>query len=204
MAWRWPAGKAKNAWLLGAKIVSVRVVTSNSLTRLVVIKAEFSVSSPLIVEIVRKTLAVPGGTVMTLVAVGLSVAVRLLVAVGVALPVIVTLFVPVALVVLVSVGVAGATAVPVTTGVGTSTVVLGAGAAPVTPFVAVVPAVPVTLVVFVTGVVAAGALGVRVGVGVGFWFGRLSVQAVKSKVRVSEMAMVRKTFFIRLPLQCVT
>lgn len=155
-------------------------MTSNSFTNAVAMSAELIVSKPGIVEIVRKTSAVPGATVMTAVAVGVLAAVAGGVAVGTA--------------VLVS------TADPVTEVVA---VVLGVV---VMPVALVMPAVLVTPVVFVMADeagVAVGALasGVWVGVGVTANCGLFKLQLLKNSAATSVLVTTSKIFFIRRPLK---
>ena len=148
-------------------------MTSNSFTNAVAMSAELIVSKPGIVEIVRKTSAVPGATVMTAVAVGVLAAVADGVAVGTA--------------VLVS------TAPPVTAVVA---VVLGVLVMPA------VPVTPVVFVMADVAGVTVGALasGVRVGVAVTANCGLFKLQLLKNSATISVLVTRCKNFFIRRPL----
>jgi len=170
-------GRAAKASLLGAKIVSVRVVTSSSFTKLVAIKVEFNVSKPLIVEIVRKTSTEPGATVIIAVAVGVVVCMAVV-----------------------------ATWVAVTTPVGAGTLgVVVTPVVPVTApvvvlgVVAVVAVVAVMAGVFATVAVMGAVADVCVDAGV-FTCPGLILQAAKSSALTKVSESRSATFFMRKPL----
>lgn len=164
-------------------MVNVRVVTSSSLTIFVAISAEFNVSKPLIVEMVRNTSAVPGATVIMEVAVGVVVSIGVETAcVTVTVPIVpVTLVVPVIGIVLVAVIVLAIVAV--------------VAVVAVIPVVAVVPVVSVRVGVLDTVVAASGV-----------WLGAsapacplLRIHPLAINATASKLERKSETFFIAKP-----